>query len=207
MVAAHVPLAGYSEAHIARGLRDLDWVSDRALAHEAVVEHFMRARAVVPMKLFTIFTSDTRALAHVQRRRIDRIVARVGGCAEWGVRVTLDRMPATARPSRARSGRAFLETRRRERTADRVLLGGGARDASRAFQRLRRRARAARRRPAMRGAPGAARLLLDAAFLVPAREGAAFRTAVAALAREMAPRGYGVTLTGPWPPYNFIGRA
>jgi hypothetical protein len=58
------------------------------VAHEAVVEHFLRAPAVLPMQLFTIFTSDERALEHIaqQRRRVDRIFARIERQQEWGLR-------------------------------------------------------------------------------------------------------------------------
>src|SRR5258706_6060813 len=63
---ADAPLNRYSEAAINRGLTDLDWVSRAAVAHEAVVESFITETAVLPMKLFTIFTSDDRAMAHVR---------------------------------------------------------------------------------------------------------------------------------------------
>src|SRR5438034_760114 len=66
LVAADVPLARYGEAAIERGLSDLDWVSRAAVAHEAVVESFIDATAVLPMKLFTIFNNDARAIEHVR---------------------------------------------------------------------------------------------------------------------------------------------
>src|SRR5712692_3332247 len=49
--------------------------------------------AVLPMKLFTIFTSDERALTHVrgERQRILAVSNRVANQHEWGVRVILDR--------------------------------------------------------------------------------------------------------------------
>ena len=58
MAVADAPLDRYGEAAIARGLGDLDWVSRAAVAHEAVIESFVGETAVLPMKLFTIFTSD-----------------------------------------------------------------------------------------------------------------------------------------------------
>ena len=69
------------------------------MAHEAVVEHFLKARAVLPMQLFTLFTTDERALSHVTRhaRRIERVLARVERQLEWGVRLTFDDRAATQR--------------------------------------------------------------------------------------------------------------
>ena len=63
-----MPARDYGEAALARGLQNLDWVGRRAMAHEAVVEHFLPAPAVLPMQLFTLFTSDERALEHVAQR-------------------------------------------------------------------------------------------------------------------------------------------
>jgi len=78
LVAANAPLERYGEKPIERGLRDLAWVSSVAVPHEAVVEHVARNGTVVPMKLFTLFRSDARALEHVakRRKRIDRVVER-----------------------------------------------------------------------------------------------------------------------------------
>src|SRR6266850_2633247 len=54
LAVADVPLARYGEAAIGRGLSNLEWVSRAAVAHEAVVESFIDAAAVLPMKLLTI---------------------------------------------------------------------------------------------------------------------------------------------------------
>ena len=76
LVVADVSDSDYSEAAITKGLRNLDWVSRRAIGHEAIVERFLAAAAVLPMQLFTIFTSDERAIEYVRgdRTRIDRIL-------------------------------------------------------------------------------------------------------------------------------------
>src|SRR5262244_1108927 len=96
LAVADAPLDQYGEAAIKRGLADLDWVSRAAVAHEAVVEAFGGATAVLPMKLFTIFMGDERVRAHVRhdRQRIAAMVKRVANHQEWGVRVTLDRARA-----------------------------------------------------------------------------------------------------------------
>src|SRR5258706_972042 len=106
LAVADAPLDRYGEAAINRGLSDLDWVSRAAIAHEAVVESFIAESAVLPMKLFTIFTSDERALAHVrgERRRLRAAATRVANQHEWGVRVILD--PARAIEARTPAKRA-----------------------------------------------------------------------------------------------------
>src|SRR5579872_2739248 len=92
IVAADAPLDRYGEAAITSGLSDLDWVSRVAVAHERVVESFVGATAVLPMKLLTIFANDARAIDFVRRdrARIAALVKRVANHQEWGVRVVLD---------------------------------------------------------------------------------------------------------------------
>src|SRR6185503_10743751 len=120
----------YGEAAINKGLTDLDWVSRAAVAHEAVVESFVGETAVLPMKLFTIFTSDERAIEHVraERRRIAAVVKRVANHQEWGVRVVIDRerVAAASKPNKKaatapRSGAAYLSQKKAQRDAGKEL--------------------------------------------------------------------------------------
>jgi hypothetical protein len=211
IVAADAPLERYSSEVIDAGLRDIDWVSDCAVRHERVVEHFAKRGGFVPMRLFTLFSDDERASAHMRRvrRAVERSAARIEGCAEWGVRAHLD-VQRAARASRAGSARAassgadFLRRKRAVRDA----AASAERDARDAVERLHdavaAHARDAVRRPPVRGAAGTS-LVLDAVFLVERREARALRTLVARAARDLAPRGLVVSLTGPWPAYHFVG--
>lgn len=212
IVAADAPLSRYGEAAINRGLSDLDWVSRAAVAHEAVVESFIDAPAVLPMKLFTIFTSDARAVEHVraQRVRIAAVVKRVANQHEWGVRVVLDRVQAvrgasgSARAVAGRTGIDYLARKKARRDAA-VELAERARDTVAAlYDRLAARSRQARRRGAAELPADGGPLLLDAAFLVPRTRSAAFRALAAREARALAAHGYALTVTGPWPPYTFV---
>ena len=193
---ADAPLERYDEAAINRGLSDLDWVSRAAVAHEAVVESFISETAVLPMKLFTIFTTDDRAVEHVraQRRRVATIVKRVANHQEWGVRVVLDRDRSVAAAPKKKAQRDAV-----------VELAAHARETVAAlYDRLAARARLAKRRLAselpVQGGP----LLLDAAFLVPRARAASFQALASREARALARHGYGLTFSGPWPPYSFV---
>ena len=212
LVAADVPLARYGEAAIERGLSDLDWVSRAAVAHEAVVESFIDATAVLPMKLFTIFNNDARAIEHVRadRSRLDALVKRLANHHEWGIRVVLDRTGAakaaasTREKMPSRSGSAYLSKKKAQRDAA-IELADRARDAVAAlYDRLAAASRVARRRTASELPAQGGSLLLDAAFLVPRSRSKTFRTLAAREARALSKHGYGLTLTGPWPPYTFV---
>ncbi len=112
LVVADAPSARFGEASIQRGLHDLKWLSRCAVAHEAVVEYCLRARAVVPMKLFTIFESDFRALAEIgaETRATRPLDAARGGGREWGVRIRAVPVPPWSAP-RVRSRKSQREPR------------------------------------------------------------------------------------------------
>jgi hypothetical protein len=179
-----------------------------------VVEHVARHATVIPVKLFTLFATDERALAHLGRRRaaLVRTAARVAGRQEWGVRVRLDRDAAARRwraearagADGATTGTRFLLLRRAERVARQTLASHGRADVEAAFETLASLADDARRRPPDQ-VEGGDRLVLDAAFLLPRGRAARFRAAARATAARLAGLGYQLTLTGPWPPYHFVG--
>ena len=210
LVASSVPAREYGEAPLLRGLQNLDWVGRRAMEHEAVVEHFLPAPAVLPMQLFTLFTSDERAVSHVtrDRKRIARILARIGRHVEWGLRLTWDEKGARELVERAHdrpvSGAGFLARKRDLLDVNRAQLTEARAAAGRLYRAMAREATDARRRTATEQAAPGSRLLLDAAFLVPTRKAGAFRAALRRNTKALGHSGVVVSLTGPWPPYNFI---
>ena len=223
--------ADYGEGALVRGLQNLDWVGERAVAHERVIERFLSAPAVLPMQLFTMFTSDERVVEHVHadRRRIARILKRIDRKVEWGLRLTWDEKAArenverkhadpkgprrrAAAPRsgadlsgpREREGAAYLARKRDMLDVNRAQLAEARAEAGRLYKAMSREATDALRRTNLeRAAPGS-RLLLDAAFLVPAAKAAAFRASLRKHTRALHGSGVAVSLTGPWPPYNFI---
>jgi hypothetical protein len=212
LVAANAPLERYGEKPIERGLRDLAWVSSVAVPHEAVVEHVARNGTVVPMKLFTLFRSDARALEHVakRRKRIDRVVERIEGREEWGLRVLLDEAAALRRArdeaqavAPGTPGAAFLLRKKKEHDLAREVIEHARDRADGLFELLAIQADDARRRPPPPGEIGK-RVLLDAAFLLQRKKAKAFQTKVRAEAKKLADRDYQLTLTGPWPAYTFV---
>ena len=208
LITATVPLDVYGAEPLESVLSDLDQVGRIGLAHEAVVEHFARrpGLTVVPMKLFTMFSTRARAVVDIaaHRRTLETAMKRIAGKEEWGVRVTAEK-PAARRATTARgatSGTAFLSAKRKARDDVQNAKASAAQAAVAAFERLHAVARDARRRhdaPAAITPP-----LLDAAFLVRAKD----RDRFTAVAREQADAcalaGAQLVLTGPWPAYNFI---
>ena len=120
------PFPWYGPPHLAEHLGDLDWVSQVAVAHERVVELFARTPSItlVPMKMFTMFSTFDKAVANIQARRsaIDEVIARVAGCEEWGV---------TGQSAPSHSCRPARRSRALDATAVRHGLPDGSQGSSR----------------------------------------------------------------------------
>ncbi|HTI40340.1 MAG TPA: GvpL/GvpF family gas vesicle protein [Vicinamibacterales bacterium] len=216
-VVQSVRASEYGEEALAGGLQNFDWVGPRAIAHERVIEAFLSLPALLPMQLFTLFTSDARVVEHVRadRTRINRIVKRIEKKVEFGLRLTFAdpngaRRTATKRAAGSagvtspRSGAAYLARKRDILDVNRTRLAEARKIADRLYKVMGKQAAASRRRTSLeRAAPGS-RLLLDAAFLVAIAKSGAFKSAIRQRTRELRGSGVDVSLTGPWPAYNFI---
>jgi hypothetical protein len=210
LVVADAPLDRYAGAVIDRRLHDLDWVSACALAHEAVVEHAARLGTAVPMKLFTLFTTEARARAHVRRRRraLARVIRRIAGRQEWGIRIRVEDAPAArdGRPRVARriSGTQFLLGKQREAAARRRRASASAPPVRRALSALGALSDATRRRAIPLAASRVSGMVADVVYLVPAAKRAHFLAAAERTRGTLAGQGFALAVTGPWPPYHFI---
>jgi hypothetical protein len=208
IVAAEAPLERYGPEPLETALRDMKWVTEVAVAHEAVVEHFARQpkMTVIPAKLFTMFSTPERAVQETRSRRraLAPVLKRISGCEEWGVRVIRPAAGASRTAAgRATSGAAFLAAKKQSRDTARQALEAAVAAAEGVFEALAAIARDVRRRDdAPEGALSPP--LLDAAFLVPAGRRARFTSMARRLAAGSAKAGAQMTLTGPWPAYNFI---
>ena len=208
LVASAVPLDVYGPGNLEPRLRDLDWVADVAVAHEAVIESVAGGKSVVavPMQMFTMFSTLERAAADVRARRraIDRAIRHIAGCEEWAVRVTRQAAIVVAEDAEPRTGAGFLRARKAARDAAAIEHAGAVAAAETAFNRLTRLAKDATRR-ARRSEPGTNPPILEAAFLVRAGARARFRAEARRQTSTLAKAGADLTFTGPWPAYNFVG--
>lgn len=212
MLAATAPLELYDGPVIDGKLRDLDWVGGRAAEHEGVVEFATDLGTVVPMKLFTMFGDDARAIDNVRgmKKSLQRVVERIEDCEEWGLRILFDEARAAraaaeaARGAKPTSGKDFLLRKKVLNDERRSSGARGAAEVDELYQRLAKTCRSAKKR----AAPNrelAGSVLLDAVFLVPRSSVSAVRKTVTASAKKLVADGFDVALTGPWPAYSFIG--
>jgi Gas vesicle synthesis protein GvpL/GvpF len=205
-VVATLPDAEYSADAVNQKLRDIDWVSKAAIGHEQLLERLMpTSRALLPMKLLTLFSSDDRLVKDLakQRKLLARAAAHVAGCEEYGLRIfALESAPESPAGGAASSGTAFLERKKQVRDQARERAVARGRFARDAYEALAAASRDAVTRPLE--SDEIERPLLDAAFLVAAGEKAGFGKVSERLAAGAAKAHCSFKLTGPWPPYHFV---
>jgi hypothetical protein len=209
----------FGEAALRRNLEDLHWLEKTAREHHAVIEAVAEQGPVVPMRLATVYDSDTGLAGTLEERAADlhRALSRVRACHEWGVRGYVsepaDSPAATAKPEHAGDdrplspGAAYLQRRRTELNARESARREATSSAQTVYEELSQVTSGARlyppQSPELTGQ--SAVMVLNAAYLVADDRTAEFQDQVTALARHH--QSLQLTLTGPWPAYSFVGDA
>ncbi len=176
------------------------------LAYEHVIRSQHAAADVVPMRFGGVLPDEAAVRAHLEEQRAAylRTLARVAGCVEMGVRALLSVPHPPSAPEQAvhppaRSGVDYLKALQRRHSAE-----GQLRDQCAAFeQALVSKAAPLYREHRVELAPhrSGEPALCSVYFLVPRDQVSAFRVALAPVIDGDPSR---TTLSGPWPPFNFV---
>jgi hypothetical protein len=111
----------------------------------------------------------------------------------------------TSKRSQAKaSGSSYLQRKMAERDAGAELAERAREVVAELYDRFAQRSTDAKRRTITAIAGQRAPLLLDAVFLVARARASSFRAFAKTQARRLAPEGYLISMTGPWPPYSFV---
>ena len=203
----------YGSERLNERVRDMDWLTPRAEAHQRVNERVLDvAGAVIPLAFGVLYLNETGVRAMLREdaaARRSRLAA-LAGRAEWIVTISrevaavpsgddelrrLDSEIASSAP-----GRAFLLERRRTSVASAATARADADVTDRALERLQRVAERTYREPVVKGADV---VVLRVSLLARRDDAARVDRAVSELEAEIDPRGYRVRATGPWPAYRF----
>lgn len=200
-------------------LDDLQWVGEQGLAHERVVAWFVDHADILPVRLFTMHSSE-RALREAVADSIDQLAQRLrefAGRREWNLKVAYDadalaRHGAEVSPelhsldeqiAHAPAGRRYLLERKRADIVKIEVRRAARRLADELFHALATHALATRVLP-LTSDVEAGTVVLTAALLVErGSEDALQRDAAERIAR-LDPLGLAVTFSGPWAPYRFL---
>lgn len=208
----------YSGDTPAARMGDPEWLTPRAVTHDALITWAGDRGAVVPFPMWVMFSNEAavvemlRARAEEFREALDR----VGGAKEFGVRVSGDQAALAAaadkmdtalaaleqQASVSRPGQAYLLRRKLADARKAATRDAAVRIVEQTHDALSGGSRASvARATALANEPG---VLLDGAYLVADEEYEQFRTILTEIMATYEPVGLRFDFTGPWPPYHFV---
>lgn len=214
-----VPVEDFCGPEAEARLGDLAWIGPRVIRHQAVVAGVMRHSPVLPARFGTIFASSAN-LAGVLERHHDTIAGfleRLADQEEWALKGLLDRAGAkeklfslqlareAERLETLAPGKRYFQEQRLRAVCDQELQRWLQKVCRELWTELGDYAAAVRQRRLLsREATGSDKaMVLNWAFLVPARAVPGFRTRIQDANARCADRGLVLECTGPWPPYSF----
>jgi hypothetical protein len=202
---------------------DVDWVSERATAHDRVLTWASDVGAVIPFPMWTLF-SDAKGVSSMLAKRMNelrRTFDRVRDGREFIVRVyvqsavlkghlaehSAELTSLEAQAANATPGQKYLLERKIEnlrKDAGRDLTGKVANEIHDALSAA--AMETVREQPVNSGAPREqGRAILNASFLVAPTRVVDFQRELTAMVNKYEPSGFKFDFTGPWPPYHFVG--
>jgi hypothetical protein len=215
-VISEVSLDEFGEDALRRNFEDLGWLERTARSHQAVLDHVLASRSLVPLRLCTIFADEASVRQMLERERptLAAALERVRDRAEWSVKVLADpdAIRAAAReragagaPGEASGGRAYFERKRLDRTAQEQAHAIADSAAGEIHRELERHAVATTMLPPQdrRLSGHTGEMVLNGAYLVDRAHAARFTEVAEGLAGRYAAVGIGLDLSGPWAPYSF----
>lgn len=213
----------YAPDAIERATEDVEWLAPRAVAHDRVLTWMSDHGPVVPLPIFSLFSSAQTVERMLRNRRaeLDAALRRVAKGREYALRlyridtelaaIAAELSPRLARlqenAAGASPGQRYLLERKLDAERKNELQGIGSRIAREIMNALRPAAiETAETRVAQRaGRTGTeGMLILDAAFLVAPTSLEEFQRTLTDLVTRHSARGFRFDFTGPWPPYHFV---
>ncbi len=219
---ARVPADAYDPAVIEDRLKDLPWVAAQGVAHERVVAWFVDHAQIVPVPLFTLYSTEN-ALRDEVANRADAIIsrlARFAGLREWDLKVAYRPAEVEAHAAQlspeiakidteieaAAPGRRFLLQKKRADALKTEVTRAAARAANELIELVRPHARDVKLAP-LAAVAGELPVVTNAALLVASDNEESLRDMVRAKAEELRTLGIEVIYSGPWAPYRFVDSA
>lgn len=208
----------FSQDVIDRGAGDLEWLGAIGYRHQAVVADLMKRTDVAPLRAFSMFSAETALREYIEENasHLTAVLDRVGGKQEWTLRVEFNAekwsealtsrveslWKLTSQIEAASEGRAFLlrkkfdeEKKRASQDAEQQVVGEIEQYVAEKLgcQTI------AETRQQREGAFPQINVLIerDEEFrLIEVRD---------ELSKRYAAEGVTLEITGPWPPYTFVG--
>jgi hypothetical protein len=222
-LATSVSAEDYTPERVESLTADVDWVSQRAMAHDRVLTWASDNGAVIPFPMWTLFR-DAKAVKGMLSKRVaelEQTFARIADGREFIVRVyvltsvlrdglgkhSAELTQLEGQASKANPGQKYLLERKIESLRREAGRDVSAKAAGEIHDVLRECSmESVREQPVNSGAPREqGRAILNASFLVAPPKVVDFQRALTSIVNKYEPSGFKFDFTGPWPPYHFVG--
>ena len=221
-IVSKVPLREFGQKALEANLNDMEWLEAKVRAHQGVLETVLANHTLIPMRLCTIYWSESRVqemLAQHYDNFVDTLtwledkqergvkVYCDGEALSQRVREVSDRVKRLgAEMEQKSSGAAYFLKKKLDKTIAEEVERTSDEYAQRSHDRLSGHTEEAvinsLQSREITGRKEA--MVLNGAYLVAEEQLAAFRAELASLEGEYGDLGFSYEMTGPWPPYSFV---
>lgn len=219
-VVSPVPADEYAPERIESRLQDLKWVAAQGAAHERVVAWFVDHGQILPVPLFTMYSSfqalqeSIAPRSHDLRAELDRL----RGQREWDVKVFFDEVAMQDSAARlsarvaeldreiasAGAGKGYLLQKKRSDLLKTEIRAAAHRRATEVINAMKPELADSRMLPIPR-TEDVLPVVLHAALLVPVEHEKQVIAGLERHAAELKAIGMELSFSGPWAPYRFTG--
>ncbi len=219
-VVSEVPLSRFGEERFEQQLKSPAWAADKLMRHEKLAEYFSSKMCVVPLHFGVMYSTPERIreMLAARKERMIQILDRLNGREEWGLNIHADRETLFEHMTELSPKLAEMQKRAKASSPGQAYLLGRkleglkAAESKTEIKRVAleiRNALAAEstdvkdlpvREHELKQTPAVVGKL---SFLVDRKKLKIFQKTAEKEAAQFAGFGFGLELTGPWPPYNF----
>ena len=219
-VVSRVPLSQFGAAVLEEKLQDLRWLEEKVRLHQELLQQIMQEQTIIPMKFGTIFQSQERVrdILEEQQEHFQALLKFLTGHEEWGVKGYYRREElheylksgeCSPKPGQGGTGlgKAYLLRKKLEEELESRAVDYSRQIGEEAYGWLRvHSVRSTLNKFLSRNVTGREEeLFFNGAFLVAKGSHGAFRHTVEKLNGEFGAQGIFLEVSGPWPPYSFVG--
>ena len=227
-VVSKVSLEEFASGEIQKKAKeDLNWIKEKAVTHEKVIEEAMRkddkVLSLVPMRFGTIFKEKERLEETLNKDypRIREVLDRIRGKQEWSVKIYLKDKKTFEQTIKEKNeaviekekeiaslpeGMAFFMEEELKEVIAKEVEKGSNNIVEVLFESLRKQAVAAIKIKILGKELTGRRepMILNAAYLISEEKIENFKEETEGLNQEIQTKGFYLEYSGPWPPYNFV---
>ncbi|HZQ69590.1 MAG TPA: GvpL/GvpF family gas vesicle protein [Terriglobales bacterium] len=188
---------------LARNMENLDWLSEKSVAHQRAVSSISEVADILPTRFGTVFLGEESLQADMKRRKreIQSDFKRIGGSDEWGVKVFALPTKVIANSPGKITGRDYL------RAKSQVLHSKAPAKSDQEVERFDSELRKLATETAEAGKISGGRrdIVYQVSLLIKRGERERFEALLRRFSTHWKNQ-KSIECTGPWPPYSFLSR-